>query len=86
MKSKSIREVLERKFPGIEICPGFIEGCGSIEVKNPYSGQSCKLCPEAVALYDLIKGAETLEDYKTVEDGLGLFRRYWAKEYMILLD
>lgn len=55
-------------------------------VKNPYSGESVELCPEAVAIYDLIKGAEMLADYITVETGLGIFLRNWPREYMVLLD
>ena len=55
-------------------------------VKNPYSGNSMKLCPEAVAIYDLIKGAEMLRDYSTVEVGLGIFGRNWPDAYMVLLD
>lgn len=42
-----------------------IKGIGEVEVfdksetiKNPFSGESCELEPEAVAIYDLIKGAE----------------------------
>ena len=55
-------------------------------VKNPYSGESVELCPEAVALYDLTKGAEMLGDYATVEACLGIFLRNWPREYMVLLD
>ena len=55
-------------------------------VRNPYSGASVELCPEAVALYDLIKGSELLCDYKTVETGLEMFSRNWPDAYMVLLD
>lgn len=55
-------------------------------VKNPYTGASVELCPEAVALYDLIKGAEMLADHATVETGLGIFLKNWPREYMVLLD
>ena len=55
-------------------------------VTNPFSGQSTTLEPEAVALYDLIKGAEYIGDFKTVRAGLTLFSKNWPKEYMILLD
>jgi hypothetical protein len=55
-------------------------------VTNPYSGESCMLTPEAVAVYDMIKGAEIMGEYEMVRKGLGWFREHFAKEYMILLD
>lgn len=55
-------------------------------ITNPYSGESVELPPEAVAVYDTIKGAEMLGQYDTVEKGLDWFRQYYPKEYMVLLD
>ena len=55
-------------------------------VKNPYSGESVELEPEAVALYDAIKGAEMLGDHQTVRLGQGIFIKNWADAYMVLLD
>jgi hypothetical protein len=40
----------------------------------------------AVAVYDLIMGAEQLEDYDTMQQGLSWFRKYFPKQYMTLLD
>lgn len=57
-----------------------------VEVKNPFSGQSCILEPDAVAVYDCISGANMMGDYKTVRAGLNWFRKYFPNEYMILLD
>jgi hypothetical protein len=57
-----------------------------VSVTNPFSGQSCMLTPEAVAVYDMIKGAEIMGEYELVRKGLGWFREHFAKEYMILLD
>lgn len=57
-----------------------------VKVTNPFSGESCMLEPDAVAVYDTIQGAERLNDYKTMRKGLDWFRKYFAKEYMILLD
>ena len=42
--------------------------------------------PVAVAVYDCIKGAEMLQDYKMVEEGLEWFSQHYPKEYMVLLD
>jgi len=57
-----------------------------VEVRNPFSGESCVLTPEAVAVYDSISGANMMGDYKTARLGLDWFRKYFPKEYMVLLD
>jgi len=59
---------------------------GPVQVQNPYSGETCTLTPEAVAVYDVIKGAEMLGDYKTVQAGLDWFSRNYPEEYFVLLD
>jgi hypothetical protein len=55
-------------------------------ITNPFTNQSCKLPPNAVAVYDSIKGAEMFGMYPIVRKGLDWFRKHFAKEYMILLD
>lgn len=55
-------------------------------VKNPFSGEGVVLTPEAIAVYDTIKGCEMIGDYKMMEKGLHWFRRYFPAEYMVLLD
>ena len=63
-------------------------------IKNPYSGEKTWLQPNAVAVYDLIKGAEVTADpnngddptWQLVRDGIAWFQKNYAKEYMILLD
>ena len=55
-------------------------------VTNPFSGESIELTPEAVAVYDCIKGSEMLGDYNAVRKGLNWFRKQFPKEYMVLLD
>ena len=57
-----------------------------VEVQNPFSGESCMLTPEAVAVYDVIKGREMFGDYDTMDKGLAWFAKYFPKEYMTLLD
>jgi len=57
-----------------------------VEVTNPFSGESCMLTPEAVAVYDSMMGAEMTGDYKMLRKGLDWFRQYFPKEYMVLLD
>lgn len=57
-----------------------------VEVRNPFSGDSCTLTPEAVAVYDVVMGANLIGDYKTVQKGVSWFRKNYPREYMILLD
>ena len=64
-------------------------------IKNPFSGESIELQPDAVAVYDSIKGAEFLAQgiddgghplWVKVREGLDWFRKHYPKEYMVLLD
>jgi hypothetical protein len=57
-----------------------------VEVRNPFSGESCMLTPEAVAVYDSIKGAEMIGDWTTVRQGIDWFIDNFPEEYMTLLD
>jgi hypothetical protein len=55
-------------------------------VTNRFSGESCTLEPDAIAVYDCIIGAEMIGDYKRMQKGLNWFRKYFPEEYMVLLD
>ena len=55
-------------------------------VTNPYSGESCQLPRYAVAVYDTIKGAELLEDGKTMQRGIEWFQKWFTDQYYTLLD
>ena len=57
---------------------------GPVNVTNPYSGESCMLIPEAIAVYDFIKGAEMTGT--SFHKELDYFMRKWPSEYMTLLD
>jgi hypothetical protein len=57
-----------------------------VRVSNPFSGEAVVLPPDAVAVYDTIRGSEMIGDYKTVRKGLDWFRRHFPAEYMVLLD
>ena len=57
-----------------------------VRITNPFSGESCMLEPDAVAVYDCIMGGNMTGDYKTVRKGLDWFRKYFPAEYMVLLD
>jgi hypothetical protein len=66
------------------------------EIRNRFGGESCTLPAFAVAVYDVILGSEVIahQNYgpigedavKTMRKGLDWFRKYFAKEYMVLLD
>ena len=57
-----------------------------VEVKNPYTGEAVTLKPDAVAVYDMIKGSELFEDYDSVRVGLDWFKVNEPDAYMVLLD
>jgi hypothetical protein len=57
-----------------------------VNVANPFSGESCMLTPEAVAVYDTVKGAEMIGDFETVRKGLDWFADNYPHEYFVLLD
>jgi hypothetical protein len=61
-------------------------GTESELVSNPFSGESVLLKPEAVAVYDTLRGCSVLGDYKGLRKGLDWFRQHFPAEYMILLD
>lgn len=65
---------------------GMFVGTECEMVVNPFSGESCLLSPEAVAVYDTIRGCELFGDYDGVRKGLDWFRKNYPTEYMVLLD
>ena len=72
---------LKKIFPGIMILDE-----EPVEVQNPFSGESCMLDPEEVAVYDYLKGCELLQDYMGVRKGLEWFMKKNPQAYMTLLD
>ena len=68
-------------------------------VQNPFSRQSIAMPKFAVAVYDVTTGSNLIAEsydsthgmgtspaWKDVRKGHDWFRRYFAKEYMVLLD
>ena len=55
-------------------------------VANRFSGEQVELEPLAVAVYDYIMGCEYTHNYKGMQQGLTMFRKYWSRAYMVLLD
>jgi len=69
------------------------------EVKNQLSGESIAMPKFAVAVYDVTMGSNLIAEsydqkhgmgsspaWKDVRKGLDWFRKYFAEEYMVLLD
>ena len=55
-------------------------------ITNPFSGESYDLNAGEVSMYDLIMGAQLVQDWKLTQKGLDWFRGANARAYMILLD
>ena len=55
-------------------------------VSNPFTGESIKLTPAELSMYDLIMGAQVLQAYDVMRKGLDWFRKENAEAYMVLLD
>ena len=55
-------------------------------VSNPFTGDSVELTAEELSMYDLIMGAQMLNQWSVMQKGLGWFRRENAEAYMVLLD
>ena len=53
---------------------------------NPYSGEGALLKPDAVAVYDTIKGCEVMQRWDLVNKGLDWFRKHEPTAYLKLLD
>ena len=69
------------------------------KVRNRFNGNETELPEFAVAVYDVIMGSEQIASHTdrlhgdgtsplwdTVRKGLDWFRKYFPKEYMVLLD
>lgn len=55
-------------------------------VANPYTQEEVLLKPDAIAVYDCIKGSELIKDWETVQKGLDWFREHEIPAYYVLLD
>lgn len=59
---------------------------GPVDVANPYTGEKVTLPPDAIAVYDWIKGSEAFRQYDDLREGLDWFRQHEPEAYMVLLD
>lgn len=62
-------------------------------IRNRFGGNEVELCPEAVAVYDYLIGAEHCLNQSYSEEGMkqfylarDIFLKNWSDAYMILLD
>jgi hypothetical protein len=83
---KTIENTFNQDRPLPAIFAGISIGSEPENVANPFSGDSVLLQPDAVAVYDVIKGAEVIGEYAAVRAGLDWFRKYFPEEFMTLLD
>jgi len=56
------------------------------KVANMFGGGTVMLNPAEAVIYDTLKGAELLQDYKTVAKGIEWFIQNNVEAYSILLD
>ena len=63
-----------------------LDGDKGVVLKNRFGGEKCTVPGYAAAVYDVIIGAESLQQYKTVQQGCDWFSRNFPKQYMVLLD
>ena len=57
-----------------------------VTIENRFGGEKCTVPGYAAAVYDVIIGAESLQQYDTVQKGCDWFSRNFPKQYMVLLD
>ena len=57
-----------------------------VKIKNRFTGEETEMPGYAAAVYDTIIGAERFEAWEIVRAGLDWFRKYFPKQYMVVLD
>ena len=57
-----------------------------VTIANRFSGEKTTMPGYAASVYDTIIGAEQFEDWDTVRAGLDWFKKYFAAQYMVVLD
>ena len=67
-------------------CEGMLLYDNGATCSNPYTGEKTDLNNIELSLYDLVKGAEAMGQWRLVQDIVDWFRRNNAKAYMVLLD
>ena len=63
-----------------------IDPLEEVTIANRFTGQKTTMPCFAAAVYDVIIGAEMAEQWDLVRKGLDWFKRYFAEQYMVVLD
>ena len=63
-----------------------LDGDKDVTIENRFGGEKATVPGYAAAVYDVIIGAESLQQYETVQKGCDWFSRNFPKQYMVLLD
>ena len=63
-----------------------IDPLEEVTIANRFTGQKTTMPCFAAAVYDVIIGAEMAEQWDLVRKGLDWFKRYFAEQYMGVLD
>ena len=63
-----------------------LDGEEDVTIENPFSGEKATVPGYAAAVYDVIIGAESLQDWDRHRKGLDWFSRNFPKQYRVLLD
>ena len=57
-----------------------------VKIKNRFTGEETEMPGYAASVYDTIIGAERFEAWDIVRAGLDWFKKYFPKQYMVVLD
>ena len=63
-----------------------LDGDKDVVIANRFGGEECTLPGYAAAVYDVIIGSEQFQQWDDVQKGLDWFKKYFPKQYMVLLD
>ena len=58
----------------------------TVKIANRFTGEETEMPGYAASVYDTIIGAEQFEGYEIMRAGLDWFRKYFPKQYMVVLD
>ena len=58
----------------------------TVKIKNRFTGEETEMPGYAASVYDTIIGAERFEAWEIVRAGIDWFRKYFPKQYMVVLD
>ena len=57
-----------------------------VKIKHRFTGEETEMPGYAASVYDTIIGAERFKAYDIVRAGLDWFKKYFPKQYMVVLD